>query len=296
MNPTFFDYLIIFNEFFMNEFNLETSLFEKNVNHFRLMYEDTTSTRIPKELQPSKIFAAINTRTNLNYLIGSYHSLSNGLPSYSLMGMRVVLESITRGYYYLCEENSACVSYLYILNQMKDVPIDSKDIIILKSIIKNVDHPDIVKIAETNLKNERLSDAEMRELNKLDKSSREFKLIINKIYTKTRQKKLRQIWAVLSRYAHGGTLGRYKDLSYRDEDRGYYQELLNTLLLLLSGNIIFFIESFYPYIILKSKYFVSIFEYLNSYPMFTPNKSKYSDSFNFNSAELFRSNYLGYKV
>ncbi|MBN2335482.1 hypothetical protein JXL21_07965, partial [Candidatus Bathyarchaeota archaeon] len=142
MSLDHFEYMEWFNSKFFFEFNLEESIFKKNIFQLNELIA-ITSKKTPDTFKTSEILATIYTRSNLNYLIGSYFSIRNCLPSFSMMGMRAVIEYIVRGYYYLCNEDFACISYLYILSQTNEVEMDEKNILTLQKTMPFLNNPEI---------------------------------------------------------------------------------------------------------------------------------------------------------
>ena len=283
-----FEYIEWFNSKFFFEFNLEESIFRKNIIQLNELIA-ITSKRTPDTLKTSEVLATIYTRANLNYLIGSYFSSKNCLPSFSMMGMRAVIEYLVRGYYYLCNEDFACISYLYILAQSDEVEMDEKSILTLQESMPFLNDPDTINMCDEIIQERDAYKFDKNKINEMDKNSRSYKKLINEIYTSARQKRLREIWSGLSRYSHAGTLGRFKDINYEESDRGFYQNNIDTLLFLLSSNIIFFIEAFWNYIDKNPLYVESIFKILDNYPaIFTPNKTIYKDKFKLSTPDNYK--------
>lgn len=283
-----FEYIEWFNSKFFLEFNLEESIFCKNIIQLNELIA-ITSKRTPDTLKTSEVLATIYTRANMNYLIGSYLSIRNCLPSFSMMGMRAVIEYLVRGYYYLCNEDFACISYIYILAQSDEVEMDKKSILTLQESMPFLNDPDIINICDEIIQERDDYKFDKNKINEMDKNSRSYRKVIDKIYTNARQKRMREIWSELSRYSHAGIMGRFKDINYRDSDRDFYQNNIDTLLFLLSSNVIFFIEAFWEYIDNEPLYVESIVKTLANYPaIFTPNKTIYKDKFRLSTSDNYK--------
>ena len=271
----------------LRQFPKETSLFENGVDTARTLIEEYDS---PAVYTPSQLLVKILFRSNLNYLIGSYKMLLNTIPSFAYMGMRVALESIVRGYYYLCNEDAACISYFYILNEMEDIGPDEVDFNILTQIKGIIKNNFVIQLCEKTLSEEPLTEDEKNDINNLDKTSRSFKKVIRKVYTNSRQNDMRHLFSLLSRYSHAGIRGRYRDLALQPDHFPSYKRDLDTLLLLFSANVLMYLETI-DLTDIDVEYLYSIFTHLNAYPWLTPNKKKYESVFKFNTADNFKNRF-----
>jgi len=71
-----FDYSEWFNSLIGLEFNLEESVFRKNIIKLNELFEKT-SNATPSTLKTSEVLTTIYARSNLNYLLGSFYSVKN---------------------------------------------------------------------------------------------------------------------------------------------------------------------------------------------------------------------------
>jgi hypothetical protein len=225
-------------------------------------------------------------RSNLNYLIGSYKALLQTIPSFAYSGMRNVFEGIVRGYYYQCKEEADCGSYLYMITHGEEdsSTYDAQDVRIMKGVIDQIQEAELKQLCEKVIKKEDFTEEEKRAISDYDKPSRDIKHNIGKLYTKSVQKEMEDVWSELSRYSHAGFRGRFRDLHLEEEMIPSYGRDFLSLLLLQAGNTIMYLEVIDP--TKKDVGFLERnFTLVGHIPKNTPNKKEYKGRFSLTSSE-----------
>lgn len=280
MTRSFFTYMYAAAAMILRNFPVLTSVLEDSVDACEDLFD--YSFGVPK---PSEMLVQILFRSNLNYLIGSYKALLQTIPSFALSGMRNVFEGTVRGYYYQCNEEAACASYLYMITQDEaGIGIEDTDVDIMRGVINQIQDAELKKLCQKVIDKEEFSKADKKLISDLDDPSRHFKHNIGKLYTKSVQKEMDFVWRELSRFNHAGIRGRLRDLHLEKEMLpGYGRDLLS-LLLLLAGNVIMYLEVIDPN--QKDVGFLGdILDLTEHIPKNWPNKKKCQGKFTFTSTE-----------
>ncbi|MHA1973240.1 MAG: hypothetical protein ACTSW1_09615 [Candidatus Hodarchaeales archaeon] len=238
------------------------------------------------EQKPSTLLVQALFRINLNYLIGSYKAFLQAIPSFAYSGMRNVFEGIIRGYYYMVNEESATASYLYISTQggKKSPIIEEIDIEIMKRVLDQIKDDQLIRLCTKIIGKESFSKDDIITVTNFDKPSRSIKQNISKLYTKSVQKNLRSIWSEFSRFSHSGFKTRYEDLQLPENRIPIYGKHFLSLLLLLSANILMYLEVVDPTMI-DTQFLGEIFRLTEYYPVYYPNKNEYQNRFTFTSQQ-----------
>lgn len=225
-------------------------------------------------------------RINLNYLIGAYKATLQAIPSFAYCGMRNVFEGIVRGYYYLVNEEAAIASYLYMSTHGGDnaPEFEDMDVNIMKGAIGQVQDAELKPLCEKVLKKEVYSESDIALISKLDESSRKIKHNIGKLYTSRVQTNMKAIWSEFSRYCHSGFRLRYEDLQLPLSRIPVYENHLTSLLLLLTANILMYLEVV-DHRKVNASFLGEVFRLIEYYPKYFPNKVKYQGCFKLTSQQ-----------
>ncbi len=280
MKRSFFTYIYAAIEMITHAFPEYTTVFENSADACEDLYD--YSFGVPK---PSEMLVQILFRSNLNYLIGSYMALIQTIPSFALSGMRNVFEGIIRGYYYQCNEEAACASYLYMITQNEDgIGVENIDVEIMGGVVDQIEDVELKGLCQKVINKEQFSKEDKKLISDFDDPSRHFKNNIGKLYTKSVQKEMNCVWRELSRFNHAGIRGRFRDLHLEEERLPTYGRDLLSALLLLAGNVIMYLEVIDP----KQKdvkFLGDILDLTEHIPKNWPNKKKYQGKFTYTSSE-----------
>ena len=276
MKRSFFTYIYAAIEIITHTYPEITRVFEDSVDACEDLFNYSFDLPKPSEMLVQALF-----RSNINYLIGSYMALIQTIPSFALSGMRNVFEGIIRGYYYQCNEEAACASYLYVLSQNEaGVGVEDLDVDIMKGVIDQIENVELKRLCQKVIDKEQFSEEDKKLIGNLDDPSRHFKHNIGKLYTKSLQKEMKCVWRWLSRYNHAGIRGRYRDLHIEEENLPIYGSELLSLLRLLAGNIIMYLEVI-DHNQKDVKFLGDILDLTEHLPKNWPNKKEYQGKFTY---------------
>ena len=281
MKRSFFAFMDTAELTLFREYPDHTDIFERVVDNCESLFMYSIPDPTPSELLVQMLF-----RINLNYLIGAYKATLQTINSFAFSGMRNVFEGIVRGYYYLGNEEAAIASYLYMCTDGgKKAPIfKDLDVDIMKRIIVQVQDVELKQLCDKILKKEVFSEEDIKAVSKLDESSRKIKHNIGKLYTKSIQKNMRDIWSEFSRYSHSGFKARYEDLQLPQSRIPIYESHFTSLLLLLAANILMYLEVV-EFSKVDARFLGGLFRLIEYYPEYFPNKVKYKGRFKLTSQQ-----------